>query len=81
MAFPDGPAQRVAECRFGQPEEPQCVTYEQPILGIGKRIGIRRAGRGRQAKLDSVEMPEHAAPLAVDGPVAFIGDHQIEIAR
>ena len=26
-------------------------------------------------------MPQHAAPLAVDRAVAFVGDHQIEVAR
>ena len=81
MSFPDGPAQRIAEGRFGQPEEAQRVAHELAVLGVGKRVGIRRAGRGRQAELDSVEMPDHAAPLAVDRPVAFVGDHQVEIAR
>ena len=52
MARLDGLAQAVAESGFGEFEEPQRVAHEPPVLGIGQGIGIRRAGRGRQAELE-----------------------------
>ena len=46
------------------------------VLGVRPRVGLGRAGRGGQVDLDAVEVPEHAAPLAVDRTVALVGDHQ-----
>ena len=40
-----------------------------------------RARRRSQAKLYAVEVPQHATPLAVDRAVAFVRDHQVEVAR
>ena len=79
-AFGDRLRQPVAEGRRVELEEAQRVAHEAPILGVGRLAGARGAGRRGQAQLDAVEMPQHAAPLAVDRAVAFVGDHQVEIA-
>ena len=51
------------------------------VLGIdGFARRFRRAwGRG-EAELDTVEVAEHAAPLAVDRAVALVGDDEVEVA-
>ena len=81
VARVDRLTQRVAEGRLLQLKEAQRVAHEQPVLGVVNHFLLGGAWRGGQPQLDAVEMPKHAAPLAVYRAVAFIGDHQIEVAR
>ena len=80
MALTDGVARRVAEGGFSEPEEPQRVANKSAVLGIRKYVDVHRARCGGQPELDSVKVPEHAAPLPVDRAVAFIRDNKIKVA-
>ncbi len=81
MAFLDRLGQAVTAGGGGEFEETQRIAYELPVFRLGEGVCRRRAGRCREAELDRIEVPQHAAPLAVDRAVALGGDDQIEIAR
>ena len=82
VALRDRLPELVAEGRPLDLEEAEGVAHEAAVLGVGggDRCRVRRArGRG-EAQLDAVEVPERAAPLAVDRSVALVGDDEVEVA-
>ncbi len=79
MAFLDRLAKAVAVGGGGEFEEARRVANEPPVFNVCGGIRRRRAASRRQVELDTVEVPQHPAPLAVDRAVAFVRNHEIEV--
>jgi uncharacterized protein YllA (UPF0747 family) len=55
-------------------------VVDRRVLDVAAALGIGHARCGGEADLHAVEVPQHAAPLAVDAAVALVADDQIEVA-
>lgn len=80
MAVRDGLAQRVPEGRRSDLEEAKGVADELGVLLVRQVVRVHGAWRGCEAHLDTIEMLQDATELAVDRPMAFIDDDQVEVA-
>ena len=82
VALRDRLAELVAEGRLLDLEEAEGVAHEVAVHEVGRFTRRLRRARSRgEAELDAVEVPEHAAPFAIDRAMALVGDDEVEVAR